>query len=138
MAFSHGSAAVVKLDNSGGSITDITAYVDSGEMNRMRDKAETTVLGLTSKTYIQGLLDCTFSIKGKFDATIDGYLEAALTQTSGSTKSVEYLPQGTGTGNIKYTFEVICTGYTTPFDVGGELTMSAQFQCTGGVTRTVL
>jgi hypothetical protein len=135
---SHGSAAVVKLDDSAGSITDISAYIDSGEMQRMRDKAETTTLGLAAKTFIQGLLDATFSVKGKFEVAIDAILYDALVCAAGTYKTLEYFPQGNSTGKVKYSFECFCTSYPVPFDVNSELSMSATFQCTGNVTRSVV
>jgi hypothetical protein len=137
MAFSHGSSANVKIKNRAGTLTDVTAYVDKGEMQRMCDKAETTVLGLSAKTFIPGLKDTTFTMQGKFDPTMDDILDAALTVAVGTTKTLNYSPAGTATGNPTYAFEVFCTAYPIPFDVNGALTFSATFQCTGNVTRTV-
>lgn len=136
MSFSHGKSAVVKLDNPAGSITAITSYCNKSGFNRSADVAETTVMGLNSKTYVPGLKDATFSIEGYFDGTddlIDEILDAAL----GAQKSIEWGPQGSTSGYVKYTFEAICTAYTPgEADLSGAVPFTAEFQVTGDVTRT--
>lgn len=133
MAFSHGSAAALKIDNSGGSLTDVSAYVSSYTFSPVADTGETTALGATTKAYIAGLKDATLSLEGPWDPTMDAILNSAL--GSSSTKSYEVHPQGTGSGLIKYTGEAICTSYTTDVGVDGVLRYSAEFQCTGTITR---
>ena len=54
MAFVHGKDSVFKIDNDGGTLTDISAYVNSVDFPQTVDVAETTVLGKDNKTYIVG------------------------------------------------------------------------------------
>lgn len=133
MAFSHGTSAVLKLDNSGGSLTDISAYVTGVDFQRVADALETTVLNLTSKTFIAGLKDASFSVEGNWDPTVDAIIDAAL--GTATTRTFEYSPQGTAASSIKYSGECICTSYPIPASVDGVLKFSAEFQVTGAVTR---
>ena len=113
MAFVHGKDSVFKLDNSGGSLTDISTYINSVDFPETADVAETTTLGDGSKTYIVGLKDSTLSVAGLWDAT----------------------PEGTSSGKIKYTGEAILTSYAQNSPVGDVVSYSADFQVSGAVTR---
>lgn len=131
MAFVHGKTADFRVDNSGGSLTDISTYCDSVDFPMTADTAEVTTFGDASKEYIAGLKDATISVSGSWDATADAVL-AAIVGLSGS---FQYGPAGTTGGNIKYTGEAICTSYTVNAPVGDKVTFSAEFQVTGAVTR---
>lgn len=133
MAFVHGKDSVFKLDNSGGSLTDISTYVNSVDFPETADVAETTTLGDGSKSYIVGLKDATISISGLWDSTLDGILGAVVGQTA--TLSFEYSPEGTTGGNIKYTGECIVTSYSQSSPVGDVVGFSADMQVSGDVTR---
>ena len=133
MAFVHGKDSVFKIDNSGGSLTDISAYVNSVDMPQTVDVAETTVLGKDNKTYIVGLKDATISLAGLWDSTIDGIFGAVLGQSA--TLSFEYSPEGTTSGNVKYTGEAILTSYSKNSPVGDVVSYSADLQVSDAVTR---
>jgi len=133
MAFVHGKDSVFKIDNSGGTLTDISSYVNSVDFPETADVAETTTLGDGSKTYIVGLKDSTLSVAGLWDSTLDGILGAVIGQSA--TLSFEYSPEGTGSGAIKYTGECILTSYAQNSPVGDVVSYSADFQVSGDVTR---
>jgi hypothetical protein len=133
MAFTHGKDSVFKLDNSGGSLTDISAYINSVDFPETADVAETSVLGASSKSYIVGLKDSTIAIAGLWDSTVDGILGAVVGQSA--TLSFEYSPEGTTGGNIKYTGECILTSYSQSSPVGDVVGFSADLQVSGDVTR---
>ena len=133
MAFTHGKDSVFKLDNSGGSLTDISAYINSVDFPETADVAGTSVLGASSKSYIVGLKDSTIAIDGLWDSTVDGILGAVVGQSA--TLSFEYSPEGTTGGNIKYTGECILTSYSQSSPVGDVVSYSADFQVSGDVTR---
>ena len=61
MAFKHGKNTVFKVDNSGGSLTDISSYLNSVSFPRTIETAETSSFGNSAKTYIVGLSDSTFA-----------------------------------------------------------------------------
>lgn len=131
--FTHGSKAVFKLDDSAGTLTDISAYITSVSVSRNADTVEVTALGDTDKEYIAGLKDATISIEGIFDPTVDAIFDAAL--GASATKSWEYGPQGSAVGSVKYTSECICTSYEPETGVDGAGTFSAELQISGAVTR---
>jgi len=133
MAFVHGKDSVFKIDNSGGSLTDISAYVNSVDMPQTVDVAETTVLGKDNKTYIVGLKDATISLAGLWDSTVDAIFGAVLGQSA--TLSFEYSPEGTTSGNVKYTGEAILTSYSKNSPVGDVVSYSADLQVSDAVTR---
>jgi len=133
MAFVHGKDSVFKIDNDGGTLTDISAYVNSVDFPQTVDVAETTVLGKDNKTYIVGLKDATLSIAGLWDSTLDGILGVVLGQSA--TLSFEYSPEGTGAGAVKYTGECILTSYSKNSPVGDVVSYSADFQVSDAVTR---
>jgi hypothetical protein len=133
MAFVHGSDSVFKLDNSGGSLTDISSYVNNVDFPQTADVAETTTLGASNKTYIVGLKDATISLSGLWDATADAIFGAVVGQSA--TLSFEYSPEGTGSGAVKYTGEAIMNNYAKSSPVGDVVGYSADLQVTGAVTR---
>lgn len=133
MAFVHGSDSVFKLDNAGGSLTDISTYVNNVDFPETADVAETSTLGASNKTYIVGLKDATISLGGLFDATVDAILGAVVGQSA--TLSFEYSPEGTASGKVKYTGECILTSYTLSSPVGDVVGFSADLQVSGAVTR---
>lgn len=137
MAFVHGKSAVFKIDNSGGTLTDISAYCDNIDFPQSVETAETTTFGAASKTYIVGLKDSTISVSGKWDGAASA-VDVTLAGTLGQSASLtfEYGPAGATAGNVKYTGECYLTGYSVSAPVGDVVTFSADFQVTGNVTRT--
>tara|TARA_R100000081_G_C4727543_1_gene121557 strand:+ start:291 stop:701 length:411 start_codon:yes stop_codon:yes gene_type:complete len=133
MAFTHGKDSVFKLDNSGGSLTDISTYVNNVDFPETADVSETTTLGADNKTYIAGLKDATISLAGLWDATADAIFGAVVGQSA--TLSYEYSPEGTASGKIKYTGEAILTSYAISSPVGDAVGYSADLQVSGAVTR---
>lgn len=134
MAFRHGKNAVFKLDNSAGSLTDISAYCDEVSLPRSIETGETTVFGKTAKTYIVGLTDATLSVSGKWDSTVDAHLAGILGQDA--TVTFEYGPEGSSAGRIKYTGEAIVTSFEASSPVGDVVTFSLELQCSDTITRT--
>lgn len=132
MAFVHGKTAFFQIDNSGGSLQDISAYCDNVDFPLTADTAEVTTFGDSSKEYIAGLKDATISISGSWDATADAILAGIV----GVAGTFEYGPAGNTGGNVKFTGEAICTSYNVSAPVGDKVSFSAEFQCTGAVTRT--
>jgi hypothetical protein len=131
--FRHGKSTVFKVDNSGGSLTDISNTLTDVSFPRSVDTAETSAFGDSAKTYIVGLSDATVSVSGNFDATVDAHLAGVLGQAA--TLSFEYGPEGSTSPQVKYTGECILTSYEKSGAIGDVVTYSAEFQVTGAVTR---
>jgi len=137
MAASHGKNAVIQLDNGAGSLTAITAYLSKSSLERMRETAETTVFGLSDKTYIAGLKDATFSGEGNFDPALDLILSDDIGDNA-ATKTLQFDPQGSGSGLPRYSVECWCTKYSIDTDIGSKGGCSFELQCTGAVTRSTI
>jgi hypothetical protein len=129
--FTHGKNAAFKIDDSGGTLRDISDVLTDVAISRSADVAEVSAFSNSSKAYVAGLKDATISISGSFDATVDGYLSGIL----GLAGSFEFYPIGTTGGNPKASGECIMTSYDRTPDVGGAVSFSASFQVTGDVTE---
>lgn len=138
-AFSHGKNTKVSIDNAAGTLVDISNVTNSVDMPRSLDTGETSVFGTNDKTYVLGQADGTVSIGGLFDPTVDAQINAVIqAQLDGTVLSstVEYGPQGGATGKIKYTCEVLWTGYSVTAGVGDVLNFKLDGQRSGATTRS--
>jgi len=135
VAFSHGSKATFKLDNSAGVLQDLTAYITSIQMPVEIDTAETTVLNKTSKTYIPGLIGRTISLEGKWDSTLDAHMDG-IKQLIGT---FQYAPAGGPASASKpyYAGECMLTKYEPDTSVDDAASWSAELQITDDVSRNV-
>jgi hypothetical protein len=133
MAFVHGKTAVFKVDDSGGTLRDLSAYLEEVSFPRSVETSETTTFGNSAKTYIVGLSDATVSITGIFDSVSDGYLAGALGVAT--PLDFEYGPAGSTAGLIKYSGTCFMTSYEVSAPVGDKVSASAEFQVTGAITR---
>ncbi len=132
MAFVAGKNSVFKLDNSGGSITDLSSYITDVSVDFGDDTAETTAYGDTSKEYILTLADGSLSVTALFDATLLAHLGAV--RGSSSTLSYEFYPDGTTSGKPKINGECILTSMSPGSSVGGTATLNFALQCSGAQT----
>jgi len=134
MAFEHGKVTVFKLDNSGGTLTDLSAYLNNVDFSREIDTPESTVYGLDDRTYIAGLRTASFSISGFWEtANLDALVGTIVGQTAAL--EFEYGPGGQASGDIKYTGSCYCTNYSISNPVDGIVSFTADFQVTGAVSR---
>ena len=130
--FTHGKSAVFKIDDSGGTLRDISNVLTDVSISKTADVAEVSAFSNSSKAYVAGLKDAVITISGSFDATVDGYLKAIVGTAAGS---FEFYPIGTTGGNPKASGDAICTSYDRTPDVGGAVSFSASFQVSGDVTE---
>lgn len=135
MSFVHGKRTVIKIDNSGGALQDLSAYINSSSLQRLVELLETTCFGATAKTYIGGFPDAKIPIGGFWDATLDAHMAGILGQ---ETVSVELYPEGTATGKVKYTCEAILISYEQTMGANQATAWSGELQVTGAVTRALV
>jgi hypothetical protein len=131
--FVHGKSTNFTLDDTAGSVRDISNTVTSVDLPETLDTAETTAFGSSAKSYIVGLTDATISVSGIWDATVDGYIAGGAEPAS---RSFVFGPAGSTAGNVKYTGEAIVTSYSISNPVGDVVTYSLDLQVTGSITRT--
>ena len=142
--FRHGKGQYFQLDNSSGTLVDISNVLNNVSFPKSIDTGEVTAFGANSKSYIVGLQDATLSIEGSYDATVDTQITALIDALSAGTKSGTvptetaswvYGPEGSATGRIKYSGEAILSSYEVSAPVGDVVTFKAQLQASGAVTR---
>jgi hypothetical protein len=131
--FTHGKSTVFKIDDSGGTLRDISDTLTDVSFPRSVDTAETSSFGDSAKTYIVGLSDATISVSGNFDATVDGFLAGVIGLAT--PLEFEYGPEGSTAPDVKYTGTCFLTSYEKSGAIGDVVTYSAEFQVTGAVTR---
>ena len=138
MAFSHGRVAVFKIDDSGGTQRDLSAYLDNVDFPQEVDIPETSVFGDTARGYdVVGLKSASFSLSGKFDSTATSGPDVVLQGLIGLAASddFEYGPEGGTTGKIKYSGKCRITSYRITSAVNGVVSFSADGVVDGAVTR---
>lgn len=126
MAFVHGKDSYFKIGS-----TDVTGYVTKVSFKPSSDTGGTTTFGLSSKTFLAGLKDCTITFDYNWDATLD----AALYAVYGAATTFEYGPAGSGGGSVKYSGACILTDYGGDSDVSNVVSGSGTLQVSGTVSR---
>lgn len=136
----HSKLTVVKLDTAGGVLTDISSYCSEVEMPRELDIHNVTTFGATSKQFLPGFADGTMTLSGPwtraqdqmFTAIFDAFRAGTLASVS-----FEYHPEGTDTGDVKHTCELIMTNYNPASSVEEPVMWESEFQVTGAITSGV-
>ncbi len=132
MAFAHGKAGFVKVDDSGGTPVDLSNYVGKVTWPRDVDTAEVSTYGVDSKQYVGGLMDSKVSMEGPWDPTLEAHMQGIL--GSSSLKTVEHGPTGNTAGMRKLSGEGILTNFEVSTGIDGAIMWKAEFQISGDVT----
>lgn len=134
----HGKSTFVSIKNAAGTPVNMSEDMNQAGLSRSVDTADSTGFGKVAKEYVAGLEDATSSWSGFFtaaqDAVLDGLVAALAAGTIESTEMI-YGPAGNGTGKVKYTQEVIVTGYEVTGSVGDLVSANVSMQRTGASTR---
>lgn len=137
MAFTHGKDAVFSLDDSGGVLRAIKAYLNSVTgLPGARGLSEVTAFGDAGQKNIPSIAVNQFSIAGHADfasATAIGQLLGGLRSTT-ATSSFEYGPEGGTTGKTKYSGECWMTDFEVAATATDKVSITASFQVDGTVT----
>ena len=139
--FVHGKKTVFKLDDSGGTLRDLTAYVNSSSLQRLLDLLDTTCFGASAKTYITGFADAKIPFGGFWDPTLDGYLAGAFDALAAGTiasLSFELYPEGNASGKVKYYGECVMVNFEQTEGAQQATAWTSELQVTGAVTRTLV
>lgn len=127
---------VVKVDDSGGSLVALTAYVKSiGGFAPSVETADITTFGDTWRKFQAHLKNGgDFTLDGDYDTTATTGPDAIL-KAIGDTRTVEIHWTGTTAGRPKTSVEAIITKYERKAAVGNLQGFSCSFKCTGAVTE---
>ena len=137
MAFFDSKTSTFEIDDTGGTIRDLSAYVnDINGLPGPRNLNEVTALGDSGAKFIPGLENVTISLSGSYsdDAQAPDVVLGTL-RTHTSAVDFEYGPEGNSTGDIMYTGTCWVTSYEVQSRVGSAVAWSATLQVEGTVTR---
>jgi len=135
----HSKETVVKLDTSGGVLTDISTYCNKVELPQELDLKEVTVFGSSSRQWLAGYTDSDGKISGPWTRASDAFfapIMAAFEAGTLASVSLEYGPEGTTASDRKILGEVILKNYQVSSDIDSPVMWSADLKVTGGLTRT--
>lgn len=114
---------------------DFSAYVTSVTFTQGQDVLDTSTFGATGHTYTNGLTDTKMTVNGLWDKTaLTGshtVLQALI--GAGSTAFI-WGPEGTTTGNVKHSGNLVASSYEESAEVAGLVTFTFQANITGAVT----
>lgn len=135
MAAIRGTSGVLSIG--GVDLAEITSFT----LDTTMDTIEVTAMGSQSRNYVQGLN--TFTVSG--DCIIEStdaatqytditQLEAVANGTGDPTGTLILYPEGTGTGGIKLSGNVVVTGFSMTGSFDGVVTGSFTAQGTGNLS----
>lgn len=119
-----------QLDDSGGTLRDISSTVDSVQVGTSQGLIEVTGLDKFAAERITSLGDGSFQISGPFDAATNKAHDV-FTPIS-AVRTATYDIGGTTTGNPRLSMEVVIANYNISRDSGGKLTWTATLNLANG------
>lgn len=137
MAFQHGKEGSFKLDDTGGAVIDLSAFLDNVNMSGQRELADVTTFGDDDREFIEGLRSASFDFSGVFETANTGAnakVIALYNASSNTNQDFEYGPAGTTSGYPKFTGKCIVTGWQISTNISDKVTFSFTCQVNGAVT----
>jgi hypothetical protein len=122
----------VKVDNSTGSLTDITAYLSSASLRAVQDIIEDTSLADEERSYLFGLAGASIPLAGMVNTTTDGVFGHLVGNRTTATKTIQY----TAYANRVYRGEALVTAVEYSGSVNSLETFSSEATFDGAITRT--
>jgi hypothetical protein len=137
MSRAHGKNAHFSIDDSGGSLRDISADVDNTTgLPGARALSDVTSYTDGGERFIPGLEGAPFTVTGQFNsaATTGSVTVLNSLRTAANTASFVYGPEGNASGAIKYSGECWMDGLVTAAAVKDKVPFSASFRMDGTLT----
>ena len=138
MAFFDSKVSKFLIDDTGSTQRDLSAYITEVRgLPGPRRLNEITALGDSGSKFIPGLEDVMISLNGIFDDTATSGPDAVLgaLRTHGSAVDFEYGPEGSGSGDVKYSGTCWVLWYELRSRVGSRVEWTASLQVEGTVAR---
>lgn len=138
--FGRGGKGKLLVDNAAGAPVDLTSFIDSLEWGDFETETlDTTTWGPSDKTFAPGLTEAGVKVKGKYDTLATTGPDAVLRGLRGiGPLTVEWQPEGAGTGKPFRRVEGILTSYIASAPVGEIVTFSASWKVSGAETTGTL
>ena len=138
MAFFDSKVSKFLIDDSGSVQRDLSAYITEVRgLPGTRNLNEVTALGDSGAKFIPGLEDVSFTLSGIFDDTATAGPDVVIGPLRANPSAVdfEYGPEGSGSGDVKYSGTCWVLSYELRSRVGNRVEWSAALQVEGTVTR---
>ena len=138
MAFFDSKVSKFLIDDTGSVQRGLSAYITEVRgLPGPRNLNEVTALGDSGAKFIPGLEDVAIALAGIFDDTATSGPDAVLgpLRTHTSAVDFEYGPEGSTTGDVKYSGTCWALAYGLRSRVGNRVEWSAALQVEGTVTR---
>ena len=140
MAFFDSKVSKFLLDDTGGAQRDISTFITEVRgLPGARLLNEVTALGDSGARFIPGLEDVVISLAGLFEDTATSGLDAVLgpLRTHTSAVDFEYGPEGSATGDVKYSGTCWVVQYDLRSRVGSLVEWVCALQVEGAVSRGI-
>ena len=129
-----GKDTVVKLDNSAGTLTDLSSYItDISGINNTQAMIDSTTLGDSSLENFPGLRNGdAITISGNWETALNTHMTGIL--GNAATRTWDYSPAGTGVGTPKVSGECYVESYVVNSAVADIVKFTVTLRQTGDVT----
>ncbi|WP_427422659.1 hypothetical protein [Lysinibacillus fusiformis] len=137
MSRSHGKDAYFAVDDSGGTLRNISSNVNNvSGLPSARALSDVTAFTDAGERFIPGLQGAQFTVTGNADDTATTGTLTVLNglRTASATSSFEYGPQSNTSGKVKYSGECWLENLTVDASVTDKVPFSAQFRMDNGLT----
>ena len=138
MTFFDSKVSKFLIDDTGSTQRNLSTYITEVRgLPGPRALNEVTALGDSGAKFIPGLQDTTFTLTGLFDDTATSGPDAVLGPLRTHTAAVdfEYGPEGSGSGDVKYSGTCWVVSYELRSRVGRLVEWSARLQVEDTVAR---
>jgi len=137
LARAHGKDAYFAVDDSGGTLRNISAHVDNvSGLPSARQLSDVTSFTDAGERFYPGLQGATFTVTGQADntATTGTFTVLNGLRTTTATTSFEYGPDSNTSGRVKYSGECWLESLTFDASVKEKVPFSATFRMDNGLT----
>lgn len=132
----HGQNAHLSIDDAGGTLRDISPYLDSIDPSWSNDIHDDTTFGNTGHTKRGGLTDGSISISGLWDKTTDVGSYTVLRELVGVQVPGDFVygAEGDATGAPRESGKFVLESYNESAPVADLIRFTATLQVSGAVT----
>ena len=134
MAKQSGLGDYFAVDNSAGSLKDISNDIRSLDVNIAQNLIDITGIDKSAMERLIGLGDGTITVTGVYNSTANMSHDVFKTRTG--TRTVDYKIGGNTSGNPYLTMEMLVTSYVPVHNADGSLTWTAGLSLQSGTTPT--
>jgi hypothetical protein len=138
MAQAHGRNAIVKIEDDGGTVRDLSADMNSVTLTWTKDNPDTMTFGKDNMQRISGTRDATLTGAGIWDGTETTKIDAVLAGLLAGSKVTAtcFQPGGSVGGCPNYIACMLLNSYEITAPVGGVVAVTYAFHLASGSVTT--